>query len=86
MENAMVCPRCQSANVNVQIATSTRLKNRGRGCVWWLLIGWWLEAFLWIFLTLPRLLIALFAPKRQKVVQKHVSMCVCQNCGYNWRA
>lgn len=76
----MTCRKCGSNNVSVQVLAIQKRKHHG--CIWWLLIGWWLEALLWLFLTLPRLLIALFMPKRTKTVEKTV--CVCQNCGHKW--
>lgn len=82
----MVCPKCGSRNVAVQAVTETRLKNRHHSIFWWLLIGWWWVPFKWIFLTIPALLAKIFIPKRQKLKQIHISMCVCQNCGHNWKA
>ena len=80
----MVCPKCKSENVNVQIVTETKMKTKHKGILYWLCIGWWLELILWIFLTIPRLLIALFIPKQQKVITKEKNMAVCQNCGNKW--
>ena len=80
----MNCPKCNSENVKVQIVTDTQLKTKHHSFLYWVFIGWWLELILWFFLTIPRLLIALFMPKSKKIVQKHKSMAVCQECGYNW--
>ena len=80
----MICPKCKSENVNVQMITETHFKNKKRGFLYWLFIGWWLEFLLWFFLTIPRLLIALFMPKRKNIVNTHKSFAVCQNCGHNW--
>lgn len=80
----MVCPKCGSDNVNVQMVTETKLKNKGKGCLYWIFIGWWLEILLWVFLMIPRLLIALFMPKNKQIINKHKSIAVCQNCGKNW--
>lgn len=77
----MKCPKCGSENVNVQAVTHVRDKKHG--CVYWLLIGWWLELFMWIFLTLPWLIIKIFKPN--KVNSKTHSEAVCQNCGKRWR-
>jgi hypothetical protein len=79
----MKCPRCGSVNVNVQAVTEVKSKAK-HGCIWWLFIGWWLEPILWIFLTLPRLIVALFGGSK-KVVSKTHSEAVCQNCGNRWR-
>lgn len=81
----MICPKCGSENVNVQVVTETQLKNKHHSLFWWIFIGWWWIPVKWLFFTFFAL-IALFLPKRQKLKQKHVSMCVCQNCGNNWKA
>jgi hypothetical protein len=51
------------------------------GVLYWLFIGWWLEMIMWVFLTLPWLIIKIFKPKEYKIT----SMAVCQDCGYSWR-
>ncbi len=81
----MKCSQCGSNNVNIQVVTETKLKRKHHGIAYWLLIGWWLEMFLWLFLTLPRLLCMLFGHKKQKIVNKNYKMAVCQDCGNTWR-
>lgn len=81
----MKCPKCESENVNVQMVTESKLKTKHQSILYWILIGWWLEIILWLFLTIPRLLAAMFGHKKQKLVTKHKSVAVCQNCGYNWK-
>lgn len=80
----MVCPKCGSNNVNVQMVTETQLKRKGRGLFWWVFIGWWWIPIKWICFFWLALLAKIFAPKRQKLVQKHKSIAVCQACGNNW--
>lgn len=82
----MVCPKCGSAHVNVQAVTSSQLKNKHHGCLYWLLIGWWWVPIWWLCFTIPALIVKIFAPKRQKLKTTHSSMCVCQNCGNTWKA
>ena len=77
-------PKCESENVKVQIVSESQLKTKHHGILYWLLIGWWWKPLLWFFLTVPRLLIAIFVPKNQKLVTKEKNMAVCQNCGYSW--
>lgn len=77
----MQCPKCQSSNVNVQAISTINKKNHG--CLYWLLIGWWLEAIMWLFLTLPWLIVKIFKPKKYK--SRVHSEAVCQNCGYHWK-
>lgn len=80
----MKCPVCGSENVSVQIVTETELKNKHHGVVWWLCIGWWWVPIWWLCFTIPALIIKIFAPKKQKLKQRHKTICVCQNCGHKW--
>ncbi|CAM2828169.1 hypothetical protein HAHI6034_04980 [Hathewaya histolytica] len=77
----MKCSKCGSNNVNIQAVT--HIKNKKHGLIYWLLIGWWLELLMWIFLTIPWLIIKIFKPN--KVTSKTHSQAVCQNCGKTWR-
>ena len=81
----MKCPKCGSENVNVQMVTDTKLKNKHHSLIYWLFIGWWLHLILWVCLTIPMILGKLFGHKDKKIVQSHKSMAVCQNCGNNWK-
>lgn len=81
----MTCNKCGSSNVNVQMVTDSKLKTKHHGIIYWICIGWWLKTLLWIFLTLPMLLGTLFGHKKQKIVTKHSSMAVCQDCGNSWK-
>ncbi len=78
----MICPRCGSNQVSVQAVSITKTKSHG--LFYWLLFGWLFDLLLWIFLTIPRLIIALFGSRR--VVTKVRSTAVCQSCGHTWRA
>ena len=80
----MVCPKCGSNNVNVQMVTETQLKNKHHGIFWWLVIGWWWVLVKWFVFAVPALIVKIFAPKRKKLVSKHKAMCVCQNCAHSW--
>ena len=80
----MNCPKCGSNNVNVQMVSESQLKNKHHSFFYWLFIGWWLHPILWFFLTVPMILGHLFGGKNKKLVTKHKSVAVCQNCGYNW--
>lgn len=79
----MTCPKCKSQNVNIQAVTTVKEK-RKKGLFYWLFIGWWWELLAWLFLTIPKLLVALFS-KKTKTVSKVHSEAVCQNCGYRWK-
>lgn len=81
----MVCPKCKSENVNVEVVNEVKMKNKHHGIMWWLLIGWWWIPCKWFFFTLPALIFAIFVPKKQKAVNITRKMCVCQNCGNSWK-
>ena len=79
--NVMKCKKCGSENVSIQMVEETKKKRKG--IIYWIFIGWWLEAIMWIFLTLPWLIIKIFKPKRNKT--KATKQAICQSCGYNWK-
>lgn len=81
---SFVCPRCKGNNINVQIINETQLKRKHRNIIMWILFWWWVEILLWLFLFIPRFLIAIFGGKKQKVVNKTSKQAVCQDCGYSW--
>lgn len=81
----MVCSKCGSENVTVQMVTETELKQKKHGILYWICIGWWLKPILWIVFTLPMLVIAIFKPKNYKTVSHTKKMAVCNNCGKSWR-
>lgn len=76
----MQCSKCGSTNVNVQMVSKIKKKH---SWVYWLLIGWWLEPILFLFLTLPYLLVKIFKPNKYKT--KTIKTAVCQNCGHSWK-
>lgn len=77
----MKCSRCGSENVTVQAVTVT--KNKHHGFFYWFFFGWLIDLMLWMILTLPMLIVAIFKPR--KVASKTHSEAVCQNCGKRWR-
>ncbi len=81
----MVCPRCGSEYVNVQMINEAELKNAHHGFFWWLLVGWWWVPVKWIFFTVPALLFKIFGHKKQRIVNNVKTVCLCQKCGYSWR-
>ncbi len=82
MNNSATCPHCGGNNVLIQAVSNTYSTKR-KGCAYWLIIGWWLEPLLWIFLTLPKLLYELLRGGKTKTEIK--TMAVCQSCGYRWQ-
>lgn len=81
----MTCPKCGSNNVSVQMMSDVKLKDKHHGIIWWMLVGWWWILIKWIFFTVPALIIAIFGHKKQKVVTKNYTMCICQDCGNSWK-
>lgn len=77
----MICKKCKSNSVIVQAVTETKTKRRG--IFYWLFFGWLIDIFLWIFLTLPRLIVALF--RSRKIISKTTTQAICQTCGYRWK-
>ena len=77
----MICPKCQSNNVNVQAVGI--VKNKHHGIFYWLCFGWLIDLIIWACAFIPRLIIAIFRPKGVKTKVK--SYAVCQDCGYHWK-
>ena len=64
----MICPKCGSSNVNIQIVNESHLINKHHGFIWWLLVGWWWLFIKWLFFTLPALIFKIFGiGKRKKI-------------------
>lgn len=82
----MICPKCGSTNASVQMVTDTKLVNKHHGIIWWIFVGWWWLLIKWLVFTIPAIIVKIFAPKKQKLKQKHYSECVCQDCGYHWKS
>lgn len=100
----MFCPNCNSDNVKIDIVqenlgstefSQTKTKEKGHGCLWWLLVGWelWIINLLtWIFLFIPRALLHIgrkkkFISKTTTQTVNHITykkICTCQNCGHSW--
>ena len=80
----MTCPKCQSPNVATQVLQDVTIKTQHKGALYWLFIGWWWLPLKWLFFTLPALIIKIFSHKKQKVVTKEKTVCICQNCGFRW--
>jgi len=72
----MVCPKCQSSNVNVQAITN--IKTKHRGCLGWCF---------WILLACCTLGLILIIPllTNSKTKSKTHTEGICQNCGHRWR-
>lgn len=82
----MKCPKCGSENVSIQMVTETRLQKKHHGILYWLFCGWLIDAALWFFLTIPRLIVSIFRPRRYKVKTVSKKKAICQSCGKSWAA
>ena len=79
-----VCTKCRSDNITYQVVANTKTKNRSIG--WWIyfiLFGWIIELMMWLFATIPMLLIRIF--HKGKVETKSETLAICQNCGNTWK-
>ena len=89
-EQKIICPRCHSQNVNVQMVSEQKLVKQRHSILYWLIIGWWWNPIIWFvkwfFFTIPALIFKLFGigGKKRQIVTTHKSMAVCQNCGHHW--
>ena len=79
----MKCPKCGSEHIIVSAVNEVKFKRR-KGLLYWIFIGWWWELFAWIYLTLFKIIIAIFAPKKNASA-KTVTYAVCQDCGNRWQ-
>lgn len=104
----MFCPKCGSTDVDVQLhqeniggrtitKTKSKYKQKGHGCLWWLVIGWWwwiVDLFLWVFMFPIRLIAQLFKKKKYvgnstsvsstKNKVQYKTIYLCKACGYHW--
>ena len=87
----LICPHCHSQNVNVQMVTEQKLVKKKHSIIYWMFGGWILSIIIWFIkwfiFTLPAIIFKLFGigGKKRQIVNTHISMAVCQNCGYNWQ-
>ena len=77
----LVCPRCGSNNMNVQVINEVTLKNQHHSIWWWIFIGWWWIFVKWLVFTIPALIFKIFGHKKQKAVNTQRRIAVCQQCG-----
>ncbi len=80
----MICPKSESENVKIQVVNEVHMKKAHHGCLWWLFIGCLWIPCKWLFFTIPAIIFKIFGHKKQNAFNKKKSVCVCQDCGYNW--
>ena len=75
----MICPKCGSNNVNVQVVqTSAKTRKRGAGCLWGIF------RLLLIICTLGLWLLIGSRKGVSKTKFTNEIRGVCQNCGHTW--
>jgi hypothetical protein len=82
--SSLICPKCKSTDITVQAIADTHTKNHS--VFWWiyfLLIGWVVEVLMWLFATLPMLLIRIFHHRGVETTVQKVA--ICQQCGHQWK-
>ncbi len=110
MHQGGVCPRCGSGEIEFQTFqenqggttvthSTSRYREKGHGCLWWLMIGWWwwvVDLCLWIFMFIPRALLHIGRKRkykeettsvtktRNKITYKTLGR--CRHCGHTWEA
>lgn len=78
--------------------TKSKYKQTGHGILWWIFVGswWWMiDLMLWVCFFPIKLIRAVTKKKKYKGTSRSVSnttrnveyrtMCLCKNCGYNWK-
>lgn len=80
----MICPKCGSENVNVQVINTVKLKDKHHGLIWWCFFGWYWVPIKWIMFTFPAIIFKIFGHKQQRAINKQQTVCICQSCGNRW--
>lgn len=84
----MICPKCGSEDVKVQVVSEEVVRVHKHGWVYWLCVSWWIwifKAMFWL-LTSPYQLLKGAKGKTEKYSNtEHSTMCVCQKCGNTWK-
>ena len=81
----MRCKKCGSENCSVQVVTENSMKSNRHSCLYWITIGWFVQPMLWLFFTIPMLILAIFRPKKYKMKSRTKKIAVCNVCGYSWK-
>ena len=87
----MVCPRCGSQDVSVQVVNEQHIvdvQKKGHGLLWHMTVGLWmmpLRVIRWILMIPVRTIRWLLRIDRPKDISNEaVAKCVCQSCGHVW--
>lgn len=79
----MVCPKCKSDSITIQVVNEQQLKRKHHSIIWWICIGWWFVPVMWLLFFLPKIVLKLFRieHKPQKIINSTKKKAVCQTCG-----
>lgn len=94
------CPKCKSENIiyqreqagNIGAGTNKvviQQPKKSKGCMYWLIIGWWWELFYWLLIGWWWRLF--FGGRKKGGLNLHAdkainrTMAICQNCGHSWK-
>lgn len=103
--NQRTCPKCGGTNISYQRETVGNIggsfhsfsHNKKHGCLYFLIIGWWIWIFKFIFGILKIIMTGglslLFRKNKNKTTGKTISasksinrtVAICQNCGNTWK-
>ncbi len=107
--NRLFCPRCHSYNITTQTfqeqkqsvttgVSSTNLREKRHGFIWWLFVGWWwmiIKGILWVIAFIPMALIRAGRKRKYVGTTKTVNttvnsiqyrvICTCHSCGNTWQ-
>ena len=72
----MVCKKCRSTNVDVQL--TEKVKTKHRGCLGWCL---------WLLLAICTCGLILIIPllTNKKIKSTTITWAVCKDCGHRWK-
>ena len=79
----LICPKCKSNDISVQVVSDTHTKTKKRGLLYWVSFWWFVEFIIWFLAAIPMLIGKLLRGK--KIVTDFKKFAVCQNCGYKWK-
>lgn len=93
------CPKCGSDNISYQREQTANIgantnkvviqkPHKKRGCLYWLLFGWYFELIYWIMIGWWK---NLFFGSKKSGLNFHANksinrtVAICQNCGHTWK-
>ena len=80
----MVCSKCGSEKVSVQVFNEASEVHQHHSVVWWFFVGWWWIPTKWLFLAIPAAIFKVFGKGRRKTVYTTKTVFACQDCGNTW--